>query len=162
MKVKFTPTETKNKIFIKIQENYNTRKEEIKTKLDSIKPENWFKIIEESHLTNWKTTTNIFVVVKNQKAFEEQLENLIAQLIKIIKSKNANDDKIPYSERQKDKAVVTLLSDQKARAIGRSGLNIRLASMLTKCDIELNEIEGVTTSSEEKSKDTSSLEALFS
>jgi hypothetical protein len=39
MKVKFTPTEAKNKIFIKIQENYNTRKEEIRTKLDSIKPE---------------------------------------------------------------------------------------------------------------------------
>ena len=89
MKVKFTPTEAKNKIFIKIQENYNTRKEEIKTKLDSIKAEKWFKIVEESHLTNWKTITNIFVVVKNQKIFEEQLEDIIAQLIKIIKSKNA-------------------------------------------------------------------------
>jgi hypothetical protein len=40
MKVKFTSTETKNKVFIKIQNHYNTRKEEIKTKLDSIKPEN--------------------------------------------------------------------------------------------------------------------------
>ncbi|VAY88299.1 Transcription termination protein NusA [hydrothermal vent metagenome] len=75
-------------------------------------------------------------------------------------------------EGEKDKAIVTLLSDQKARAIGKSGLNIRLASMLTKCDIELNEIEDTTPKSElnnqsnkrtenTKSKDTSVLEALF-
>ncbi len=89
------------------------------------------------------------------------LSPAIVQGVKIIKAKK---------EGEKDKAIVTLLSDQKARAIGRSGLNIRLASMLTKCDIELNEIEGTTPESEqnkqsprsdEKSKDTSGLEALF-
>ncbi|MCK5110073.1 MAG: transcription termination/antitermination protein NusA [Arcobacteraceae bacterium] len=90
------------------------------------------------------------------------LSPAIVQGVKIIKAKK---------EGEKDKAIVTLLSDQKARAIGRSGLNIRLASMLTKCDIELNEIEGTTPESEQnnqsprseaKSKDTSGLEALFS
>ncbi len=91
------------------------------------------------------------------------LSPAIVQGVKVIKS---------TKEDEKDKAIVTLLSDQKARAIGRSGLNIRLASMLTKCDIELNEIEGTTSESEQnkqnpraqeqKSKDTSGLEALFS
>jgi len=67
---------------------------------------------------------------------------------------------------ERDKAVVTINSDQKGRAIGRVGLNIRLASMLTKCDIEINEIDAITpenddSSPQEKSKDTSGLEALF-
>jgi len=67
---------------------------------------------------------------------------------------------------QKDKAIVTINSDQKGRAIGKVGLNIRLASMLTKHEIVLNEIDAVTPSSEDtnpqqKSTDTSSLEALF-
>ena len=77
-------------------------------------------------------------------------------------------DKAPeFNER--GKAVVTILSDQKSKAIGKSGLNIRLASMLTKYDIELIEIEGssATPSSSndsanvEKTTDTASLEALF-
>ena len=68
----------------------------------------------------------------------------------------------------KDKAIVTISEDQKSKAIGKVGLNIRLASMLTKCEIELNVVEAGTTptqssdsSSESKSTDTSSLEALF-
>jgi N utilization substance protein A len=71
-------------------------------------------------------------------------------------------------EGEKDKAIVSINSDQKGRAIGRVGLNIRLASMLTKHEIEIKEIDAVTPSSEdgtpaneEKSKDVSSLEALF-
>jgi N utilization substance protein A len=71
---------------------------------------------------------------------------------------------------EKGKAVVTIPSDQKSKAIGKAGLNIRLASMLTKYDIELVEIEGTAPSSnpmtnnntqEEKTTDTASLEALF-
>ncbi len=42
------------------------------------------------------------------------------------------------------KAIVNITGDQKAKAIGKSGINIRLASMLTGYTIELNEIEGVT------------------
>lgn len=39
------------------------------------------------------------------------------------------------------RAVVTVPSDQKAKAIGKSGINIRLASMLTGFEIELKEQE---------------------
>ena len=77
-------------------------------------------------------------------------------------------DKAPEFN-EKGKATVTIPSDQKSKAIGKAGLNIRLASMLTKYDIELVEIEGASTSSssansnasEEKTTDTASLEALF-
>ncbi len=70
---------------------------------------------------------------------------------------------------EKGKATVTIPSEQKSKAIGKAGLNIRLASMLTKYDIELIEIPSLNTSSsdsenntpEEKSTDTASLEALF-
>jgi len=40
------------------------------------------------------------------------------------------------------KAIVSITLDQKAKAIGKSGINIRLASMLTGYAIELKEIEG--------------------
>ncbi len=42
------------------------------------------------------------------------------------------------------KALVNITNDQKAKAIGKSGINIRLASMLTGYTIELNEIEGIS------------------
>jgi len=42
------------------------------------------------------------------------------------------------------KAIINITNDQKAKAIGRSGINIRLASMLTGYTLELNEIEGIT------------------
>ncbi|MGD9971405.1 MAG: transcription termination factor NusA [Sulfuricurvum sp.] len=63
------------------------------------------------------------------------------------------------------KAVVTLPSDQKSKAIGKSGINIRLASMLTGYTIELNE-QGTSTpksdkQAEEKKEGLSSLQALF-
>jgi N utilization substance protein A len=47
-------------------------------------------------------------------------------------------------DNEEKKAVVNITSDQKAKAIGKSGINIRLASMLTGYAIELNEIEGIT------------------
>ena len=47
------------------------------------------------------------------------------------------------------KVMVNITSDQKAKAIGKSGINIRLASMLTGYTIELNEIEGITDKSKE-------------
>jgi len=73
-------------------------------------------------------------------------------------------------EKGKDKAIVTIAEDQKARAIGKVGLNIRLASMLTKCEIELNVLEGAITGSQEVTgnsgtqqpkKDASELASLF-
>jgi N utilization substance protein A len=72
-------------------------------------------------------------------------------------------------DRDKKKAIVNITSDQKAKAIGRSGINIRLASMLTGYTIELNEVEGITerrpksteSAEMEKTTDTSALEDLF-
>ncbi|NOX16308.1 MAG: transcription termination/antitermination protein NusA [Epsilonproteobacteria bacterium] len=59
-----------------------------------------------------------------------------------------------------DKAVVTLLPDQKSKAIGKSGINIRLTSMLTGYEIELVELE-TTTESTNESKDPNALKNLF-
>jgi len=59
------------------------------------------------------------------------LSPAIAQSVKVVQG-------------EEKKAIVNITSDQKAKAIGRSGINIRLASMLTGYTIELNEIEGVT------------------
>jgi N utilization substance protein A len=77
---------------------------------------------------------------------------------------------VKITDRKNKKALVNITSDQKAKAIGKSGINIRLASMLTNYTIELNEIEGVTqrTSSssshqpkEEKTTNTDALADLF-
>ena len=67
------------------------------------------------------------------------------------------------------KAIVNITGDQKAKAIGRSGINIRLASMLTGYTIELNEIEGISERSSDrndkteasKTTDTTALADLF-
>ena len=67
------------------------------------------------------------------------------------------------------KAIINITGDQKAKAIGRSGINIRLASMLTGYTIELNEVEGVTerqvdssdNSEAAKTTDTTALADLF-
>lgn len=60
------------------------------------------------------------------------------------------------------KAIVLIDSDQKAKAIGKDGINIRLASMLTGYEIELRESGKGVLGGEEKSDDTSVLSALFS
>ncbi len=70
---------------------------------------------------------------------------------------------------EEQKAVINITKDQKAKAIGRSGINIRLASMLTKYNIDLNEVEGVTDRTKEskdgkeyaKTTDTTALADLF-
>lgn len=71
---------------------------------------------------------------------------------------------------EEEKAVVTIPSDQKPKAIGRNGINIRLASMLTGLEIELIELEGSakpedgkesTEEDKEDKKDASSLMSLF-
>ena len=46
-----------------------------------------------------------------------------------------------------EKAIVTLPADQKSKAIGKSGINIRLASMLTGYEIELVESGGSSSGS---------------
>jgi len=52
------------------------------------------------------------------------------------------------------KAIVTLPADQKSKAIGKSGINIRLASMLTGYEIELVEIGGSTVTTENEHGET--------
>jgi len=73
-------------------------------------------------------------------------------------------------DQNEKKAIINITGDQKAKAIGKSGINIRLASMLTGYTIELNEVEGVTerqadsngdTIETNKTTDTSALEDLF-
>lgn len=70
---------------------------------------------------------------------------------------------------EEKKAIINITGDQKAKAIGKSGINIRLASMLTGYTIELNEVEGVTErqvdssdkSEVSKTTDTTALSDLF-
>jgi N utilization substance protein A len=67
------------------------------------------------------------------------------------------------------KAIVTVPSDQKSKAIGKSGINIRLASMLTGFDIELVELGGGAPASkdsneigtQETTSNPDALKALF-
>jgi N utilization substance protein A len=78
--------------------------------------------------------------------------------------------KIEGRDTSEQKAIVDITNDQKAKAIGKSGINIRLASMLTGYQIELNEVEGITdraastteAEAQEKTTDTTALESLFS
>ena len=71
---------------------------------------------------------------------------------------------IKNDEGVNEKAIITLPADQKSKAIGKSGINIRLASMLTGLNIELVENDSVTEENGEvvESKDSvDALEALF-
>ncbi|MGP1450242.1 MAG: transcription termination factor NusA [Wolinella sp.] len=70
---------------------------------------------------------------------------------------------------EENRAIVTLPSEQKPKAIGKGGINIRLASMLTGYEIELLEQDGILSlqsasgvaSAQEEKKDISSLASLF-
>jgi len=73
---------------------------------------------------------------------------------------------VKNEEGENEKAIITLPADQKSKAIGKSGINIRLASMLTGMQIELLENDAVTTNEdgtvEDKKENVDALEALFS
>jgi len=66
-----------------------------------------------------------------------------------------------------DKAIVTLPADQKSKAIGKGGINIQLASMITGYQIELNEIATTASNADEreteekKQTNPDALKALF-
>lgn len=72
---------------------------------------------------------------------------------------------IKNEDGENEKAIITLPSDQKSKAIGKSGINIRLASMLTGMQIELIETDATTDEStgevEEVKDGVDALEALF-
>ncbi|WP_297571555.1 transcription termination factor NusA [uncultured Helicobacter sp.] len=57
-----------------------------------------------------------------------------------------------------NKAIVNITSEQKPKAIGKSGINIRLASMLTGFEIELKEIDNLNQSTKQTTE-TNSQEA---
>ncbi|MBT5935982.1 transcription termination factor NusA [Sulfurimonas sp.] len=72
---------------------------------------------------------------------------------------------IKNEDGENERAIITLPADQKAKAIGKSGINIRLASMLTGMQIELVESDAVTNEDgeiEEKKDGVDALKALFS
>jgi len=66
---------------------------------------------------------------------------------------------------ENEKAIITLPSDQKSKAIGKRGINIRLASMLTGMEIELIETDEVSDENggemTETKESVDALEALF-
>jgi len=72
---------------------------------------------------------------------------------------------IKNDDGENEKAVITLPADQKSKAIGKSGINIRLASMLTGMNIELVESDSTTNEETGEIEDTKdgvdALEALF-
>lgn len=72
---------------------------------------------------------------------------------------------VKNEEGENEKAIVTLPSDQKSKAIGKSGINIRLASMLTGMNIELVETQEKTDETtgeiQEQKEGVDALEALF-
>lgn len=73
---------------------------------------------------------------------------------------------VKSADGENDKAIITLPSDQKSKAIGKSGINIRLASMLTGMNIELVESDSKTDGSslepmKEQKDSVNALEALF-
>lgn len=59
------------------------------------------------------------------------------------------------------KAIVSLVSEQKSKAIGKSGINIRLASMLTGYEIEINELGVGGAKTSDGNSMTRDLKALF-
>lgn len=69
------------------------------------------------------------------------------------------------AQNTRKKATVLLQSDQKSKAIGKNGVNIRLASMLCDCDIELVELKDSQTNTqntEEEKEEKRGIDALTS
>lgn len=60
-----------------------------------------------------------------------------------------------------NKAIVSLVGEQKSKAIGKNGINIRLASMLTGFEIELNELGARNAADSENKEPVKDLKALF-
>ncbi|PAF46083.1 NusA N-terminal domain-containing protein [Helicobacter sp. 11S02629-2] len=62
---------------------------------------------------------------------------------------------------ERPQAFVSILKSQKSKAIGKNGVNIRLASMITGYDIVLNELETIEEQKAEKKLGLEVLESLF-
>ena len=80
-------------------------------------------------------------------------ENLTENSVNLANLKDKNSAKAEPIKR----AIVTLNVEQKSKAIGKSGINIRLASMLTGYEIELKELGEKVLSNEEAMKNLQNL-----
>ena len=92
---------------------------------------------------------NIDVIEYNEAPELFIARALSPAIVDSVKIEEQDDEKI---------AKVYLKADQKAKAIGRNGINITLANMLTKYKIELQEIEN----KDEPKKDADDFNKLFS
>lgn len=94
--------------------------------------------------------------VKIEKTQETQQAQNEAQESSDSRQNSKNDKKSP-------KAKVLIATDQKSKAIGRSGINIRLACMLTGYDIELEEVgkEAPKEATQEESQESSQSSELI-
>lgn len=94
--------------------------------------------------------------VKIEKIQETQQAQNEAQESSDSRQNSKNDKKSP-------KAKVLIATDQKSKAIGRSGINIRLACMLTGYDIELEEVgkEAPKEATQEESQESSQSSELI-
>lgn len=72
-----------------------------------------------------------------------------AQIISVRVTKNTDEEK---------HAIISLMSDNKSKAIGKNGVNIRLASMLTGFELELNEINKQNTETKQTESNLDSSE----
>jgi N utilization substance protein A len=76
----------------------------------------------------------------------------------------SNVEIVKNANGEAQKAIITLPADQKSKAIGKSGINIRLASMLSGLNIELVESNTATNENgevQEQKDGVDALEALF-
>lgn len=81
-------------------------------------------------------------------------------LVKAVKIEERTEEINKWKKVEIKKATVYISSDQKSKAIGRSGINIRLASMLTGFEIELSE-EEVKATEKDNNNGFENLKALF-
>lgn len=70
--------------------------------------------------------------------YHSALEIFVAKALTPAQVLSVKIEEVQEGERKK--AIVQIKSEQKSKAIGKNGVNIRLASMLCECDIELQEI----------------------
>ncbi len=69
--------------------------------------------------------------------YHSTLEIFVA---KALTPANVLSIKVEQATQERKKAIVQIKNEQKSKAIGKNGVNIRLASMLCDCDIELVEV----------------------
>ncbi len=112
---------------------------------------------ENLNLKGENSAENLNSKGENSVVVENLNENL--NLKSENSAKNSKEKaKAKTQEKPTKKAIVTLNVEQKSKAIGKNGINIRLASMLTGYEIELKELGEKVMSNEEAMK---SLQSLF-